>query len=124
MKLNWASRITIFRILLIFPFVIFMLKINDASIPQTGRTAIRYGAFLLFLIMAFSDVLDGYLARMKNQATRLGAFLDPMADKLLMTCACLLLSSKTACVDGFRVPQTVVVLIIGKDMFLLIGPIS
>ncbi len=121
MKLNWASRITILRILLIGPFVIFMLKINAPSISETGHTAIRHIAFLLFLVMAFSDVLDGYLARRKNQATRLGAFLDPMADKLLMTCACLLLSSKKACVDGFQLPQTVVVLIIGKDIFLLMG---
>jgi cardiolipin synthase len=121
MKLNWASRITILRILLIIPFVIFMLKINDPSLSLATRNSIRYGAFLLFLVMAVSDALDGYLARRKNQATRLGAFLDPMADKLLMTCACLLLASNRSAVDGFRLPPTVVVLIIGKDLFLLIG---
>jgi cardiolipin synthase len=71
--------------------------------------------------MAASDALDGYLARIKNQATRLGAFIDPMADKLLMTCACLLLASNRSAVEGFRLPPTVIVLIIGKDMFLLIG---
>jgi len=121
MRLNWANRITISRILLIIPFIIFMLKINDSSLSQTTRNTIRYGAFLLFLIMAASDALDGYLARIKNQATRLGAFIDPMADKLLMTCACLLLASNRSAVEGFRLPPTVIVLIIGKDMFLLIG---
>jgi len=121
MKLNWANRITIVRVLLIVPFVIFMLKINDPLMSVAARRAIRYGAFLLFLIMAFSDALDGYLARIKKQATRLGAFLDPMADKLLMTCACLLLASDKSAVEGFKLPPTVVVLIIGKDMFLLIG---
>ncbi|MHC5076192.1 MAG: CDP-alcohol phosphatidyltransferase family protein [Planctomycetota bacterium] len=121
MKLNWANRITISRILLIIPFIIFMLKINDPSISLTTGKAIRYGAFLLFLIMALSDALDGYLARIKNQATRLGSFLDPMADKLLMTCACLLLASNRSAVNGFQLPPTVVVLIIGKDMFLFIG---
>ncbi|MHC4264632.1 MAG: CDP-alcohol phosphatidyltransferase family protein [Planctomycetota bacterium] len=121
MKLNWANRITISRILLIIPFIIFMLKINDSSLSETTRNVIRYGAFLLFLIMAASDALDGYLARIKNQATRLGAFIDPMADKLLMTCACLLLASNRSAVEGFRLPPTVIVLIIGKDMFLLIG---
>jgi cardiolipin synthase len=98
-----------------------MLKINDPSISLTTGKAIRYGAFLLFLIMALSDALDGYLARIKNQATRLGSFLDPMADKLLMTCACLLLASNRSAVNGFQLPPTVVVLIIGKDMFLFIG---
>ena len=121
MRLNWANRITISRILLIIPFIIFMLKINDSSLSETTRNVIRYGAFLLFLIMAASDALDGYLARIKNQATRLGSFIDPMADKLLMTCACLLLASNRSAVDGFRLPPTVIVLIIGKDMFLLIG---
>ncbi|MHC4293044.1 MAG: CDP-alcohol phosphatidyltransferase family protein [Planctomycetota bacterium] len=121
MRLNWANRITISRILLIIPFVIFMLKINDPTLSEMTRKAIRYGAFLLFLIMAASDALDGYLARIKNQATQLGAFIDPMADKLLMTCACLLLASNRSAVEGFRLPPTVIVLIIGKDMFLLIG---
>jgi len=121
MRLNWANRVTISRILLIIPFVIFMLKINDPSISLAVRKAIRYGAFMLFLVMAASDALDGYLARIKNQATRLGAFIDPMADKLLMTCACLLLASNRSAVDGFQLPSTVIVLIIGKDMFLLIG---
>jgi cardiolipin synthase len=121
MRLNWANRITISRILLIIPFVIFMLKINDPTLSEMTRKTIRYGAFLLFLIMAASDALDGYLARIKNQATRLGAFIDPMADKLLMTCACLLLASNRSAVEGFRLPPTVIVLIIGKDMFLLIG---
>lgn len=121
MKLNLASRITILRILLIAPFVICMLKINDPSISETAGDAIRYGAFGIFLVMAMSDGLDGYLARIKKQATKLGAFLDPTADKLLMTCACLLLSSEKAAVDGFRLPPSVVVLIIGKDVLLLIG---
>ncbi len=71
--------------------------------------------------MAVSDVIDGYLARRKKQVTKFGAFLDPLADKLLMTCACLLLASQRGHVEGFLLPPTVVVLIIGKDLFLLIG---
>jgi len=121
MKLNWANRITIIRILLIIPFVSCMLKINDAALSEAMRNNMRYVSIFIFFVMAGSDVLDGYLARTKGQVTRLGSFLDPTADKLLMTCACLLLASKRAHVGDFLLPPTVVVLIIGKDMFLLIG---
>ena len=120
-KLNWATRITIFRILLIIPFVSFMLKINDPDLNGTARDIMRYMSIFLFLIMAVSDGVDGYLARRKNQITKLGAFLDPIADKLLITCACLLLASYKGRVENFTLPTTVVVLIIGKDLFLLIG---
>ena len=121
MKLNWANRITILRILLIVPFVSCMLKVNDAAISETMRDALRYAAVVIFLIMAFSDVFDGYLARKNRQVTKLGSFLDPVADKLLITCACLLLASQRGRVEGFLLPPTVVVLIVGKDLFLLIG---
>jgi len=121
MKLNWANRITILRILLIVPFVSCMLKINDAELTEAMRDAIRYVAVFIFLTMAVSDGIDGYLARAKGQITRLGEFLDPIADKLLITSACLLLASQRGQVKGFLLPPTVVVLIIGKDLFLLIG---
>jgi len=120
-KLNWANRITIFRILLIIPFVSFMLKINDPILNDFTRDIMRYVSIVLFLVMAVSDGVDGYLARRKNQTTKLGAFLDPVADKLLVTSACLLLASHRAHVENFMLPPTVVVLIIGKDLFLLIG---
>jgi len=121
MKINWANRITILRILLIVPFVSFMLKINDPALSESMRHLMRYIAAGIFLVMAISDGIDGYLARKKNLATELGAFLDPAADKLLMTSALLLLTSQRASVCGFSLPLTVVVLIIGKDLFLLLG---
>jgi len=121
MKLSWATRITILRILLIIPFVSCMLKMNDPELTPIMRDLIRYGAVAVYLFMAISDGLDGYLARRKRQVTKLGAFLDSIADKLLVTSACLLLVSQRACVEGFLIPPTVVVLIIGKDLFLLIG---
>ncbi len=121
MKLNWANRITIIRVLLIAPFVILMLKINEQELDESLRNLMRYFATAVFLFMALSDALDGFLARKSKQITKLGAFLDPMADKLLMTCACLLLASNRGHIEDFRLPITVVVLIIGKDLFLLIG---
>lgn len=121
MKLNWANRITIIRVLLIAPFVILMLKINEQELDESVRNLMRYLATAVFMFMALSDALDGFLARKNRQITRLGAFLDPMADKLLMTCACLLLASNRGHIENFRLPIPVVVLIIGKDLFLLIG---
>ncbi len=117
MRLSWASRITILRILLIVPFVSCMLKINE---PELGA-AMRHAATVIFLVMAFSDALDGYLARRNKQVTKLGAFLDPVADKLLIASACLLLISQRGHIEGVSLPPTVVVLIIGKDLLLIIG---
>ena len=120
--MSWANRMTILRILLVAPFVSCMLKINDAELSANMRDTIRYISFGIFLVMALSDALDGYLARTKKQITQLGAFLDPVADKLLITSACLLLSSQRGKVsDDFLLPPTVVVLIIGKDLLLIIG---
>jgi len=122
MRLSWANRMTILRILLVAPFVSCMLKINDAELSANMRDTIRYVSFCIFLIMALSDAFDGYLARTKKQITQLGAFLDPVADKLLITSACLLLSSQRGKVSNdFLLPPTVVVLIIGKDLLLIIG---
>jgi len=114
MKLTLATEITLLRIFLIAPFVICMLKMHDIG-------GLRHVALAIFLVMAVSDAVDGYIARVKKQATRLGAFLDPMADKLLMTCACVLLATPQTAVDGFLLPPTVVVLIIGKDLLLSLG---
>ncbi len=121
MTLSWANRITILRILLIAPFVSCMLQINDAGLSEHIRHLIRYSAVAIFFLMAISDGVDGYLARKNHEATRLGAFLDPMADKLWITSASLLLTSHHAGVEGFILPPTVVVLIIGKDVLIFLG---
>ena len=115
--LTLANQITILRILLIFPFVICLLNTGH---PHYGNW-FRGAAILIFLIMAISDAVDGYLARVKKQVTALGAFLDPMADKLMITCASIILCAPQTAIEGFQLPLTVVVLIIGKDILLLLG---
>jgi len=115
--LNWANRITLLRVLLILPFVACMVHINEAKIGDM----MRYVSLGMFVCMAISDGIDGWLARSRGQKTTLGAFLDPMADKLLMTAALLLLASGRAAVAGYRLPMTLVVVVIGKDLLLALG---
>lgn len=117
MRLTAANQITLLRIILIIPFVLCMVEANHSSFG----TIYRYIALGIFVVMAVSDAVDGYLARVKKQATRLGSFLDPMADKLLITCACILLASQRFAVPGFRLPLEVVILILGKDALLCLG---
>jgi cardiolipin synthase len=120
-KLSWPTRITLMRILLIVPFVECMLNTHNAQLSESTQDLLRYVATTIFFVMAVSDGIDGYLARRRKQITKLGAFLDPLADKLLMTSASLLLVSQRGHVEGFLLPVTVVVLIIGKDILITIG---
>jgi CDP-diacylglycerol--glycerol-3-phosphate 3-phosphatidyltransferase len=117
LRMSWPNRITVGRIMLIVPFVIVMLHVND---PEY-RSWARYGALLIFFVMAVSDALDGYLARKTHDITGLGTFLDPLADKLLITCACLLLAAPQTAIHGMELPDVVVVIIIAKDLYTTLG---
>lgn len=76
--MNLPTKLTFLRIFLIPIFVAVFF------IPFTGY---RFVALGVFAIASFTDFLDGYLARKNNQVTNLGKFLDPIADKMLVTCA-------------------------------------
>ena len=113
--LNWPNRITITRIILVAPFVICLLNLN------IGGTAWRHAALTLFLVVALSDALDGLLARQLKEETPLGRYLDPVADKLLIACAVIMLAVEATAVHGYRLPSWVPVIAIGKDVLLVIG---
>jgi len=82
MKLTIPTIITLFRIVLIPCFVIiFYLPIENANL---------YAA-VVFFIAGLSDWVDGYLARMLKQESTFGAFLDPVADKLMVSVAIVLI---------------------------------
>jgi len=117
MLLTLANLVTILRILLLLPLVLFLLQEGD---PDYGD-AFRWAALGVFVVMAASDALDGYIARIQKQKTTLGAFLDPLADKLMITCTSVILAIPATGVEGFQLPLTVMVLIIGKDILLLLG---
>lgn len=79
MKLNVPTFFTLFRVSLI-PFVVLSFYL----LPHQWS---GFFSSLFFLIAAITDVIDGYLARRLGQTTRFGAFLDPVADKSLVTIA-------------------------------------
>lgn len=110
-----ANKITIARILLVPFFVVQMLYFI-----RTGNELHRVLALVAFALAATSDGVDGFIARRYSQKSELGAILDPLADKLLLVSAILLLSFNTN--DRFaQIPLWVTVTIISRDFILLIG---
>jgi CDP-diacylglycerol--glycerol-3-phosphate 3-phosphatidyltransferase len=72
------NQITLFRIILIPIFlIVYYLPLSWS----------HFGAFAVFWLAALSDILDGYLARKLNQSSAFGAFIDPVADKLMVVAA-------------------------------------
>lgn len=109
-----ANKITIFRILLIPFFAYEVLTFRDA-----GRDVDRWLAMSAFFIAAVLDGVDGYVARRFHQRSELGAVLDPLADKLLLVCALVLLSLDHPHFEP--VPLWLLITIISRDLFLLAG---
>jgi CDP-diacylglycerol--glycerol-3-phosphate 3-phosphatidyltransferase len=81
----------------------------------------RQAALGVFAIMAITDKLDGYLARRFNQVTRLGIFLDPVADKVLITFGLLLLVFPRFAPAGFNIPWPILWGVYQKDICVIIG---
>ncbi|MGH9727100.1 MAG: CDP-alcohol phosphatidyltransferase family protein [Candidatus Acidiferrales bacterium] len=81
--------------------------------------AIRYGrydwALALLIVAGLSDGLDGLLARKLNQKTQLGSFLDPIADKLLLSSSYLMLALKG------KIAWWLAILVLGRDVLLVIA---
>jgi cardiolipin synthase len=76
------------------------------------------GAFIIFLVAAITDLMDGITARLWHQKTRLGAYLDPIADKLLMTSAFVALSFPTSSFS-YSIPVWLSAVVIGRDLFIV-----
>lgn len=99
---NLPNALTLFRIFLV-PFLVVVLLTKF-----TGREFVGLG---IFLVAAITDFFDGWVARRRNQTTKLGALLDPIADKLLMSAAFISLVE----MDPHHVPAWMVVIIIGRE---------
>ncbi|MEE4252340.1 MAG: CDP-diacylglycerol--glycerol-3-phosphate 3-phosphatidyltransferase, partial [Alcanivoracaceae bacterium] len=98
-RLTLPNLITLARLLLIPVFVaVFYLPYGWASMAAAG----------IFLLAGLTDLLDGYLARRLNQTSRFGAFLDPVADKLMVAAALVLLVQAHATI-WLAVPALVII---------------
>lgn len=108
--LNLPNRLTVFRIVLIPVLVLFYFwKIPNREIIVTA----------IFVIAAITDWLDGYLARRLGATSNLGAFLDPVADKLIVSTALVLLATDLDVLDKVIHPAifaVAVCIIIGREI--------
>ena len=111
-----ANKITIARLLSIPVFIYLAVRYANTVAAGAPEPVFRWSAVLLFTIAAVSDFFDGYLARRSNQKSRLGAALDPIADKLLITSALVTLSLVNW---GQQFPLWFMWLNIARDLALL-----
>jgi cardiolipin synthase (CMP-forming) len=108
---NVPNILTVLRIALIPFFVgIFYLPTNVTGAPGTPDYWVNMAAALVFALASFTDWLDGYWARKYHQMSNFGAFLDPVADKLMVTAALIVL------VEFSRVGAVVALIIIGREI--------
>ena len=115
-----ANKVTIGRIILVPIFVAQLLY----YFRNPEVYIYWHAAMATFLVATVSDGIDGYLARFRGQATKLGSYLDPIADKLLMFSGLVLLSVEFES-NPFnqRIPLWLTVTVIGRDGIILIGSI-
>lgn len=88
--MNLANKITLARIFLVPVIMLFLLVRFDWGTFHLAGVTVTYSdliATFIFIIAASTDGLDGYIARKRKIVTNLGKFLDPLADKLLITAA-------------------------------------
>ncbi|HWI49861.1 MAG TPA: CDP-diacylglycerol--glycerol-3-phosphate 3-phosphatidyltransferase [Rummeliibacillus sp.] len=110
--MNIPNRITVSRIFLIPIFVIMMIVDfgwGDMSILGVTLPVEHFVGALIFIIASVTDWIDGHYARKYNLVTNLGKFLDPLADKLLVSSAFILLVPMEAA------PAWVVIVIISRE---------
>lgn len=116
-KMNLPNKLTIFRMIMIVPFVILLL----GNYQQWGWFTAIFGgiseyvdyiALAIFIIASLTDLIDGKIARKYNLVTNFGKFMDPLADKLLV-CAAMI-----ALVEMGRIPSWIVIIIISREFII------
>lgn len=99
--MNLANKLTMVRIILIPFFILFM---SVESLPHWALISL-----IIFAVASYTDYLDGKIARARNLVTNFGIFMDPFADKMLVTSAFILL------VDKGLIPAWIAIVIVGRE---------
>jgi CDP-diacylglycerol--glycerol-3-phosphate 3-phosphatidyltransferase len=118
MSMTTANKVTIARILIV---PLFAAQI--VSYVNGGKEWHRLAAIVCFALAALGDGLDGYIARRYNQKSDLGAILDPMADKLLLVCALVILSLDTR-QRLAQIPWWLAAIVVTRELILLGGMVA
>lgn len=109
------------RLLGVPVFIVLLMYYLDSIRDGQPDDTYRMGALILFLLIAATDALDGYLARKRGEITRLGSILDPIADKALMLSGLILLTKPAIPEFEPRIPIWFSGLVISRDVFLVAG---
>ena len=108
--MNLANKLTIFRIILV-PVMMLIYAFNPQG--ELWGIPVTYIIIdIIFIIAALTDKLDGTIARSKNQITTFGKFLDPIADKILVIVAMLIL------VEGDKLPYWIPAIVIIREFIV------
>lgn len=107
--MNLANKISVARIMLV-PFFVSAIVYSWFNV-----------ALVIFIICMISDALDGYIARTMDQKTKLGALLDPIADKLLLISGFVSLSMVGTLPEHLRFPPYVPLIVVSRDVLLILG---
>ena len=116
--MTFANNITVTRILMIPVFVLFCVYYGRGIETGSPEEWQRWAAIVTFLLASASDGIDGWVARRWGQRSRLGAILDPIADKGLLLTAIITLSLSRW---TYAFPVWFPVLVIARDAIILVG---
>lgn len=115
--MNLPNKLTVFRVILIVPFVLILL----GGYAQWDWFMTLFGGILeytdyialgIFIVASLTDLLDGKIARKYNLVTNFGKFMDPLADKLLVCSALICL------IELDRIPSWIVIVIIAREFII------
>jgi CDP-diacylglycerol--glycerol-3-phosphate 3-phosphatidyltransferase len=116
--MTFATQLTVLRILLIPVFVLFAMYYGDSVATGAPQEWMRWCAVGVFVLASVTDAFDGYVARHFGQMSKLGAILDPIADKGLLLTALITLSVSDW---HYALPLWFPVLVIARDAVIVVG---